>query len=231
MSNGKVFSCSGRERGRPGNRDDNRRFLSDLRALRNTAALDFDELAARAHYPTDVLKEAESGPALPGLPILAAYVRACDGDVPEWEERWRRLSLEAEADPGLRVRPAGASPAAVAWSARGGQRGPARGVRRGADQGGAAQLRPVARPRVPTGADAGAGGPRPGATVPGWLPHRRGSRRARQAGTRGRTGTRPRAGIPLGPPLAGTTGTGRMRVRWTPPRAGRVPQRPARDVG
>ena len=102
-----------------GNGDDNRRFLADLRALRDTAALEFDELAARAHYPTDVLKEAESGPDLPGLPILAAYVRACDGDVPEWEERWRRLGLEADADPGLPVRPAGASPAAVAGARAG----------------------------------------------------------------------------------------------------------------
>jgi hypothetical protein len=97
-----------------GEGDDKERFLADLRALRDTAALEFDELAARAHYPSDVLKEAENGPSLPGLPILAAYVRACDGDVPEWEERWRRLGFEARADPSLPVRPAGASPAAVA---------------------------------------------------------------------------------------------------------------------
>jgi Pentapeptide repeats (8 copies) len=97
-----------------GEGDDKERFLADLRTLRDTAALEFDELAARAHYPSDVLKEAESGPSLPGLPILAAYVRACDGDVPEWEERWRRLGFESRADPSLPVRPAGASPAAVA---------------------------------------------------------------------------------------------------------------------
>ncbi len=97
-----------------GEGDDKERFLADLRALRDTAALEFDELAARAHYPSDVLKEAENGPSLPGLPILAAYVRACDGDVPEWEERWRRLGFESRADPSLPVRPAGASPAAVA---------------------------------------------------------------------------------------------------------------------
>ncbi|HJY73253.1 MAG TPA: hypothetical protein VJ347_15860, partial [Streptosporangiaceae bacterium] len=102
-----------------GDGDDNRRFLADLRALRDTAALEFDELAARAHYPSDVLKEAESGPSLPGLPILAAYVRACDGDVPEWEERWRRLGFEAQADPGLPVRAAGASPAALAGARAG----------------------------------------------------------------------------------------------------------------
>src|SRR5580704_10328279 len=102
-----------------GQGDDKARFLADLRALRDTAALGFDELAARAHYPSDVLKEAENGPSLPGLPILAAYVRACDGDVPEWEERWRRLGFEAGADPGLPVRPAGASPAAVAGARAG----------------------------------------------------------------------------------------------------------------
>ena len=102
-----------------GDGDDNRRFLADLRALRDRAALDFDELAARAHYPSDVLKEAEGGPSLPTLPILAAYVRACDADVPEWEERWRRLGFEARADPGLPVRPAGASPAAVAGARAG----------------------------------------------------------------------------------------------------------------
>jgi hypothetical protein len=102
-----------------GEGDDKERFLADLRALRDTVALEFDELAARAHYPSDVLKEAESGPSLPGLPILAAFVRACDGDVPEWEERWRRLCFESHADPGLPVRPAGASPAAVAGARAG----------------------------------------------------------------------------------------------------------------
>src|SRR6516165_10612217 len=99
--------------------DDQERFLADLRALRDTAALGHDELAARAHYPSDILKEAENGPSLPGLPILAAYVRACEGDVPQWEERWRRLGFEVRADPGLPVRPPGATPAAVAGARAG----------------------------------------------------------------------------------------------------------------
>jgi hypothetical protein len=102
-----------------GEGDDKERFLAALRALRDTATLEFDELAARAHYPSEVLKEAESGPSLPSLPILAAYVRACGGDVPEWEERWRRLRVESHADPGLPVRPAGASPAALAGARAG----------------------------------------------------------------------------------------------------------------
>ncbi len=102
-----------------GQGDDKERFLADLRALRDTAALGYEELAARAHYPSDVIKEAEHGPSLPGLPILTAYVRACEGDVPEWEERWRRLCVEVRVDPGLPVRPAGASPAAVAGARAG----------------------------------------------------------------------------------------------------------------
>jgi hypothetical protein len=99
--------------------DDQARFLADLRALRDSAAIGFDELAARAHYPSDVLKEAENGPSLPGLPILTAYVRACDGEVLDWEERWRRLNPDVPDDPDLPVRPAGASPAAQAGARAG----------------------------------------------------------------------------------------------------------------
>jgi hypothetical protein len=102
-----------------GQGDEQARFLSDLRALRDMAAIGYDELAARAHYPSDVLKEAENGPLLPGLPVLTAYVRACEGDVLDWEERWRRLARVAAEDPGLPVRPPGASPAAVAGARAG----------------------------------------------------------------------------------------------------------------
>ena len=119
MSSGEGVQLQAQGMWSAGQGDDKERFLADLRALRDTAALEFDELAARAHYPSDVLKEAESGPSLPTLPILAAYVRACDADVPEWEERWRRLGFEAGADPSLPVRPAGASPAAVAGARAG----------------------------------------------------------------------------------------------------------------
>src|ERR1700759_1957707 len=97
-----------------GQADDKQRFLADMRALRDEAALGYDELAARTHYPDDILKDAESGPSLPGLPVLAAYVRACEGDVPAWEERWRRLGFDAPRDADLPARAPGASPAAVA---------------------------------------------------------------------------------------------------------------------
>ena len=51
--------------------DDQARFLADLRALRDSAAIGYDELAARAHYPSDVLKEAENGPPFPACPSSA----------------------------------------------------------------------------------------------------------------------------------------------------------------
>ncbi|HEY1626618.1 MAG TPA: helix-turn-helix transcriptional regulator [Streptosporangiaceae bacterium] len=107
--------------------DNNATFLAQFRALRDRAGLDYVELAAKTHFPTDVLRDAEAGPGLPGLPVLAAYVRACEADVAEWEERWRLLAdgqpgllLDAERDEsGLPVRPAGASPAAVAGARAG----------------------------------------------------------------------------------------------------------------
>ncbi|MBV9445563.1 MAG: helix-turn-helix domain-containing protein [Streptosporangiaceae bacterium] len=97
-----------------GQGDDKATFLAEFRALRARAGLEYDELAARAHFPTDVLKNAEVGPGLPGLPILTAYVRACGSDVVEWEERWRRLESPVSGASGLPTRPAGATPAAVA---------------------------------------------------------------------------------------------------------------------
>jgi hypothetical protein len=72
--------------------DDATRFLRELRQLRDGAGFDHAELAARAHYPYDVIKAAEVGPALPDLPVLCAYVRGCGGTTEEWEERWRSLT-------------------------------------------------------------------------------------------------------------------------------------------
>ena len=69
-------------------------FLRDLRALRDQAGLQPQELAARAHYPEGTLKTAESGPSLPTLPVLEAYVRACGARPAEWEERWRQIMQE-----------------------------------------------------------------------------------------------------------------------------------------
>jgi hypothetical protein len=99
----------------PGNAlgDDAERFLRELRQLRDIAGLGLAELAARAHYPYDVLESAEAGPRLPGLPVLSAYVRGCGGTPSEWEERWRSLTC-SPASPLLPTRAAGCSDAATA---------------------------------------------------------------------------------------------------------------------
>ncbi|HEX6453004.1 MAG TPA: helix-turn-helix domain-containing protein [Trebonia sp.] len=99
-----------------GTKDAEGRFLSDLRALRAQAGLDQGELAARAHYPRDVITAAESGRAVPELPVLAAYVRGCGGfgsDISEWEDRWRAVT-GATASPVRQARVAGLSGAASA---------------------------------------------------------------------------------------------------------------------
>jgi len=83
------------------------RFLRELRQLRNEAGLEPAELAARTHYPRDVIVAAEAGPSIPGLPVLSAYVRGCGAGLAEWEERWRSLTGSSAAVPGLPARPAG----------------------------------------------------------------------------------------------------------------------------
>jgi transcriptional regulator with XRE-family HTH domain len=70
-------------------------FFHDLRALRAGADLSLAELAERAHFPQETLTAAETGPAVPSNPVLAAYVRACGGPVGEWEDRWRDASAAA----------------------------------------------------------------------------------------------------------------------------------------
>ena len=57
-------------------------FLPHLRARRDSAAIGNDERAVRVDHPSDVLRGSLlTVPCLPGLPILTAYVRACEGDV------------------------------------------------------------------------------------------------------------------------------------------------------
>jgi hypothetical protein len=89
------------------------RFLGELRQLRTGAGLEHVELAARAHYPCDVIRAAEAGPSLPSLPVLSAFVRGCGGTPAVWEERWRSLT-RSPALPLLPVRTVGDSDAATA---------------------------------------------------------------------------------------------------------------------
>lgn len=98
---------------RDARRDNPARFLRELRQLRNHAGLGHEELAARAHYPCDVIRAAEAGPSLPDLPVLSAYVRGCGGTPAEWEERWRSVTGRP-ASPLLTARGTGWSEAANA---------------------------------------------------------------------------------------------------------------------
>ncbi len=67
-------------------------FAKNLRELRGKAGLGYPEMAELSHYTMKTLASAAGGLNLPTLPVTMAYVRACEGSVPEWEDRWHRLA-------------------------------------------------------------------------------------------------------------------------------------------
>jgi hypothetical protein len=73
-------------------------FARDLRALRAKAELDYPEMAELSHYTMKTLASAAGGLRLPTLPVAVAYVRACGGNVAEWEDRWQKLASKITAD-------------------------------------------------------------------------------------------------------------------------------------
>lgn len=73
-------------------------FARDLRALRTRANLDYPELAEVSHYEMKTLAAAAAGLRLPTLPVTVAFVRACGGDVAEWEDRWQKMAEKITAD-------------------------------------------------------------------------------------------------------------------------------------
>ncbi|MEU3827063.1 XRE family transcriptional regulator [Streptomyces sp. NPDC029080] len=65
------------------------RFAAGLRELRRTAGgPSYRDLAARAHYSVATLSSAAAGRRLPSLEVTRGYVRACEGDVEQWEALW-----------------------------------------------------------------------------------------------------------------------------------------------
>ncbi|MFI9386439.1 helix-turn-helix domain-containing protein [Kutzneria sp. NPDC052558] len=73
-------------------------FAGALRRLRDQAGSPtYRELAKQAHYAASTLAEASGGRKLPSLAVTLAYVRACGGDVDEWQERWQRVAAELAA--------------------------------------------------------------------------------------------------------------------------------------
>jgi hypothetical protein len=73
-------------------------FARDLRALRAKAELDYPEMAEASHYTMKTLVSAAGGLRLPTLPVAVAYVRACGGNIAEWEERWQKLATRITTD-------------------------------------------------------------------------------------------------------------------------------------
>ncbi|WP_329440063.1 hypothetical protein [Streptomyces canus] len=72
------------------------RFAYEMRKLRDEAATPtYRAMAARAGYSAPTLSAAAAGERLPTLPVLLAYVAACDGDPEEWERRWREAAAES----------------------------------------------------------------------------------------------------------------------------------------
>ncbi|MEU8842364.1 XRE family transcriptional regulator [Streptomyces roseus] len=75
-----------------------RRFAAALRRLRHEAGSPpYRELASRAHYSVATLSGAASGRRLPSLDVTLSYVRACGGDVREWEGRWHAVAAQLAA--------------------------------------------------------------------------------------------------------------------------------------
>ncbi|MBV9450409.1 MAG: helix-turn-helix domain-containing protein [Streptosporangiaceae bacterium] len=87
-------------------------FAAELRKLREEAGRpNYRELARRASFSVTVLSEAAGGRCLPTLPVVRGYVRACGGDVAEWEERWRLAAERQSQAPAQQAPPAERVPA------------------------------------------------------------------------------------------------------------------------
>jgi len=68
-------------------------FAGELRVLRQRAGTPgYRKMATAGRYSATTLADAAGGHRLPALPVVLAYVRACGGDLAEWEERWRQTA-------------------------------------------------------------------------------------------------------------------------------------------
>jgi len=86
-------------------------FARDLRVLRAQAGLEYPEMAETSHYEMKTLASAAGGLRLPTLPVAVAYVRACEGSVQEWEERWQKLAAKLTAEAAKKRKNDGEDPA------------------------------------------------------------------------------------------------------------------------
>jgi hypothetical protein len=75
-----------------------REFAFWLRDLRKRSGITYDELGAAAHYATSTMQAAAAGKTLPTLRVVAAFVKACGGDVPQWQEYWTQVRRLLDQD-------------------------------------------------------------------------------------------------------------------------------------
>ncbi|MBA9050868.1 nSTAND1 domain-containing NTPase [Streptomyces murinus] len=76
------------------------RLAYELRKLRGEAGNPtYRRMAALTGAGASTLSQAAAGERLPTLATVLAYVRACGGDVSEWERRWRLTAREIAAEP------------------------------------------------------------------------------------------------------------------------------------
>ncbi|QLH25684.1 WD40 repeat domain-containing protein [Streptomyces sp. Rer75] len=75
------------------------RFAAELRELRESAGKPtYRAMAQRTRYGVTTLSQAAAGKQLPTRAVALAYVKACGGDVIEWERRWTAASAELAAE-------------------------------------------------------------------------------------------------------------------------------------
>ncbi|MDX3661243.1 hypothetical protein PV646_28395 [Streptomyces sp. ID05-26A] len=78
-------------------------FAADLRLLRTKAGTpSYRDMGSTAHYSATTLSEAANGRKLPSLAVTLAFVRACDGDDVEWEQRWHSIAASLNENSAMR---------------------------------------------------------------------------------------------------------------------------------
>ena len=67
-------------------------------------------MAETSHFEMKTLAAAAGGLRLPTLPVAVAFVRACDGNIAEWEDRWQKLAEKLTAEAARKRRNDGEDP-------------------------------------------------------------------------------------------------------------------------
>ncbi|WP_093782002.1 WD40 repeat domain-containing protein [Streptomyces sp. yr375] len=76
------------------------RLAHELRELRRAAGgPSYRTMAEAAEFTAATLSKAAGGERLPSLAVVQAYVRACGGDLGEWESRWKQAESEVAGEP------------------------------------------------------------------------------------------------------------------------------------